>query len=147
MRFVHKKVPCLNEINDVIRVNVFHFIRSFKEWPPLINPHSFMQTLTNQKTRAVSSWLLIGLNLHERMCSMGINQKQSHFWAPCCNKPIVITEPAVPSARLLGLCSKLNPRNIPRMLDKYHTRFMQSLSRVRQNRVIEIKSLLVGRQP
>ena len=56
--------------------------RSPKVWPPLINSHSFMHTLTNQKSRTVSSWLLIGLNLHERMW---INQKRSHFWAPCCN--------------------------------------------------------------
>ena len=53
-----------------------------KVWPPLINSHSFIQTLTNQKSRTVSSWLLIGLNLHERMW---INYKRSHFWAPCCN--------------------------------------------------------------
>ena len=39
--------------------------RSPKVWPHLINTHSFMQTLTNQKSRTVSSWLLIGLNLHE----------------------------------------------------------------------------------
>ena len=50
---------------------------------------------------------------------------------------MVITKPAVPKARLLGLGSKLDPWNIPRMFDKYHTRFMQSLSRVRQNRVID----------
>ena len=56
--------------------------RSPKVWPPLINSHSFMHTLTNQKSRTVSNWLLIGLNLHERMW---INQKRSHFWAPCCN--------------------------------------------------------------
>ena len=42
-----------------------------------------MQTLTNQKSRTVSSWLLTGLNLYERMW---INQKRSHFWAPCCNQ-------------------------------------------------------------
>ena len=42
-----------------------------------------MKTLTNQKSRTVSSWLLFGLNLHERMW---INQKRSHFWAPCCNR-------------------------------------------------------------
>ena len=42
--------------------------RSPKVWPPLIHSHSFMQRyLTNQKSRRVSSWLLIGLNLHERM--------------------------------------------------------------------------------
>ena len=41
--------------------------RSPEVLPPLINSHSFMQTLANQKSRAVSSWLLIGLNLHERM--------------------------------------------------------------------------------
>ena len=41
-----------------------------------------MQTLTNQKSRTVFSWLLIGLNLYKRMW---INQKRSDFWAPCCN--------------------------------------------------------------
>ena len=46
------------------------------------NSHPFMQTLTNQKLRTVSSWLLIGLNLHERMW---VNQKRSHFCALCCN--------------------------------------------------------------
>ena len=54
--------------------------RSLKVWPLWIYSHSFLQTLTNQKSRTVSSWLLIGLNLHERMW---INQKRSHFWAPC----------------------------------------------------------------
>ena len=53
-------------------------------WPPLINSHSFMQTLANQKSRSVSSWLLIGLNLYKRMW---ITQKWSHFWAQCCNRP------------------------------------------------------------
>ena len=33
------------------------------------------------------------------------------------DKPIVITEPAIPSARLLGLGSKLYPGNIQRMLN------------------------------
>ena len=51
-----------------------------KVWPPLINSHSFVQTLTNQKPRTVSSWLLIQLNLYERMW---ISQKPPHFWAPC----------------------------------------------------------------
>ena len=51
-------------------------------WPPLITSHSSIQTLTNQKSRTVFSWFPIGLNLYE---TMGINQKRSHFWAPCCN--------------------------------------------------------------
>ena len=34
------------------------------------------------------------------------------------DKPMAITEPAVASARLLGLGSKLHPRNMPRMLNK-----------------------------
>ena len=55
-----------------------------KVWPPLINSHSFVQTLTNQKSRTVSSWLLIELNLYERMW---ISQKRPHFWAPYC-KPV-----------------------------------------------------------
>ena len=33
----------------------------------LIISHPFMQTLTNQKSRTVSSWFLTGLNLHETM--------------------------------------------------------------------------------
>ena len=62
--------------------------RSPKVWPPLINSHSFMQTLTNQKLGKGSSWLLIGLNLHKRMC---INQKRSHFWVPGCKETWPIT--------------------------------------------------------
>ena len=38
---------------------------------------------------------------------------------------MVITEPDVASARLLGLGSKPYPNNMPRMLDKDLTRFMQ----------------------
>ena len=50
---------------------------------------------------------------------------------------MVITEPAVPSARLLGLGLKQYPRNEQRMLNKDLTRFVQSLSRVRQNQQIK----------
>ena len=35
-----------------------------KVCPPLINSN---KELTNQNSRTVASWLLIGLNLHERM--------------------------------------------------------------------------------
>ena len=42
-------------------------------WPPLMNSHSFMQTIT--KSRTISSWLLTWLNMYERMW---INQKWSH---------------------------------------------------------------------
>ena len=40
-----------------------------KKWPSLINSvtHSFMQRSTNPKSRTVSSWLLIGLNLYGRI--------------------------------------------------------------------------------
>ena len=41
---------------------------------------------------------------------------------------MVITEPAVPSRRLLSLGSKLYPSNIQRMLNKDLTRFKQSHS-------------------
>ena len=61
------------------KVALMFTARSTKVLPLLIYSHSFMQTLTNQKLRTVSSWLLIGLNLHERTW---INQNQSHFWAP-----------------------------------------------------------------
>ena len=39
------------------------------------------------------------------------------------NKPMVIAEPTVPSARLLGLGSRLYPSNMPRMPNKDRTRF------------------------
>ena len=63
---------------------------------------------------------------------------------PFIDKPMVITEPAVPSARLLGLGSRLYPSNMQRMLNKDLTQFKQSLSRVRQNLESERKALLVG---
>ena len=47
---------------------------------------------------------------------------------PFTDKPMAITEPAVASARLLRLGSKVSPRNMPRMLNKNLTRFMQSFS-------------------
>ena len=46
---------------------------------------------------------------------------------------MVITEPAVPSTRLVGLGSKLYPSNMQHMLNKVLTRFLQGRSRVRQN--------------
>ena len=51
---------------------------------------------------------------------------------------------AVPGARLLSLGLKLYPSNIQRMLNKDFTRFMQSLSRIRQIRASEKKDLLAG---
>ena len=53
---------------------------------------------------------------------------------PFIDEPMVITEPAVPSARVVGLGSKLYPSNMQRMLNKDLTQFMPSLSRERQNR-------------
>ena len=55
---------------------------------------------------------------------------------------MVTTEAAVPRARLLGLSLKLYPGNMERMLNKDLTRFMQRVSRVRQNRASESKDLL-----
>ena len=65
---------------------------------------------------------------------------------PFIDKPMVITEPAVPSARALGLGSRLYPSNMQRMLNKDLTQFKQSLSRVRQNLESERKALLVGQE-
>ena len=51
------------------------------------------------------------------------------------------------SARLLGMLGlglKLHPGNMQRMLNKDLTRFMQSLSRERQNRASQRKALLAG---
>ena len=39
------------------------------------------------------------------------------------DKPMVVTEPTVPSARLLGLDSKMYPSNMKRMLNKDLSRF------------------------
>ena len=55
---------------------------------------------------------------------------------------MVITEPVIPSAQLLGRALKLYPSNMPRMLNKDLTRVMQSPSRVNQNRVSKRKALL-----
>ena len=63
---------------------------------------------------------------------------------PFIDKPIVITEPAVQSAWLLGLGSRLYPSNMQRVLNKDLTQFRQSLSRVRQNLESERKVLLAG---
>ena len=63
---------------------------------------------------------------------------------PFIDKPMVISERAVAIAQLLGLGSKLYPINMPRMLNKDLTRFMQSLSWVRQNQANKRKALLAG---
>ena len=47
----------------------------------------------------------------------------------------------IPSAKRLGLGSKLYPSNMPRMLKKDLTRFMPILSRVRENRASERKTV------
>ena len=61
---------------------------------------------------------------------------------PFIEKLMFITQSAVPSARSLGLVSKLYPSNMPRMPNKDLPRFLQSLSRAHQNRVHERKALL-----
>ena len=58
---------------------------------------------------------------------------------------MVTTEPAVASAQTLGLGSKVYPCKMQHKLNKDFTPFMQSLSRVRQNRASERKALLAGR--
>ena len=63
-----------------------------------------------------------------------------------CYNPMDITEPAVPSARLLGLCSKLYPSNVLRMLNKNLNCFVQSLSWASERQVLlaENYSLCTG---
>ena len=63
---------------------------------------------------------------------------------PLIYKPMLISEPAVPSTRLLGLSSRPYPNSMSRMLNKALSQFKQSLSRIRQNRGSEIKALLAG---
>ena len=57
---------------------------------------------------------------------------------PFFDKPMIITEPAVASTRLLGLGSKLYPSNMSSMLNKDLTRFLQRTP----NRATERKALL-----
>ena len=45
---------------------------------------------------------------------------------------------------ILGLCSRLHPGNMQRIRNKDLTRFMQSLSRERQNRGSKRKAVLAG---
>ena len=80
------------------------------------------------------------------LVNLALSRKTGFFECehPLIDKPMAITEPAVASARLLGLGSKLHPRNMPRMLNKNLTRFIHSLSQVRQNRARERKVLLAG---
>ena len=59
-----------------------------------------------------------------------------------CYNPMDISEPAVPSAGLLGLGSKLYPSNMLRMLNKNLNCFVQCLSSARQNRASERQVLL-----
>ena len=59
---------------------------------------------------------------------------------PFIDKPMIITEPAVASTRLLGLGSKLYPSNMSSMLNKDLTRFLQRTP----NRATERKALLTG---
>ena len=63
---------------------------------------------------------------------------------PVIDKPMVITKPAVPSTKLLGLCLELYPSNFQLMLNKDLTRFMQTLSWVCQIQASERQALLVG---
>ena len=61
-----------------------------------------------------------------------------------CEHPLIITKPALASARLLGLGSKLYPSNMPRMLNKDLSRFMQSLSRESQKKGSASRVLLTA---
>ena len=62
---------------------------------------------------------------------------------PFNDEKMFTTEPTVPSARILSLGSKVYPCNMLSMLNKDLSRFMQSLSRIRQNRVSERKAVLL----
>ena len=63
---------------------------------------------------------------------------------PFTDEPMFTTEPTVPSARILGLGSKMYQGNMSRMLNKDLSRFTQSLSLIRQNRVSERKAVLLA---
>ena len=60
------------------------------------------------------------------------------------DKPMIITEPSVPSVWFLSLNSKLYLSNMKCMLNKKLPWFMQSLSRVHQNWASEREAFLAG---
>lgn len=60
------------------------------------------------------------------------------------DEPMFTTEPTIPSAQILGLGSKKYHGNMSCMLNKDPSRFTQSLSLLRQNRVSERKALQAG---
>ena len=81
------------------------------------------------------------------LVNLALSRKTGFFECehPLIDKPMALTEPAVASARLLGLGSQLYPGlKTPQMLNKTLARFMHSLSQVRQNRASERKVLLAG---
>ena len=103
------------------------------EWVEKKAPPESHQAFEFAKAQASGVWT-------SQSCSLSSN------WFSWCEhrlliKPMVITEPAVPSARLLGLGLKQYPRNEQRILNNDLTRFVQSLSRVRQNREMKERGL------
>ena len=80
------------------------------------------------------------------LVNLALSRKTGFFECehPLIDNPMALTEPAVASARLLDLGSKLYPRKMPRMLNKKVIRFMHRLPQVRQNRASERKVPLAG---
>ena len=76
------------------------------------------------------------LELLDLSISFSVVNPGSNLFSECehpfVDNPLVITEPAEPSARLLGLGSKRDPSNKRHLLKNDFTRFTQSLSLVRK---------------
>ena len=54
-------------VDYIINFNNLFWFHFSKEPKSVTSLNYFIQTLTSQKSRTVSNWLLIGLHLHERM--------------------------------------------------------------------------------
>ena len=111
--------------------------------------------LSSSQVRRRKGWLCVNVSSLWSHRSPNVWTDQSGVglqsnWFPEGEHPFIdkllITEPAVPSARLLGLVQKLYPNNKQNMLNKDVTRIVQSLSRVRWNLAIDRKALLRGWQ-
>ena len=111
--------------------------------------------LSSSQVRRRKGWLCVNVSSHwsHRSPNVWTDQSsvglQSNWFAegehPFIDKPL-ITEPAVPSVRLLGLVQNCIPATSRTCSTKMLLESYRCLSRVRQNRASERKALLRGWQ-
>lgn len=105
----------------------------FEAWIPALPPYWLANKLSSK---------LFSSAKRERETSLCFLREKWTRWHPSIY--MFITEPAVPSKRILGLGSTLYLSNMQRMLNNSLSRFIQSLLRVRQNRLRKEKLCCQG---